>query len=77
MKSLTDIEKIAAAKHYYESFSDNVVNHVAINFNYENTVDIYTPFGNVYIMIDEQCNTISVNTGLGCHGCVELSKHIE
>lgn len=76
MKRLTTLEKIGAALNYYKSFSDNAILRAAINEHYQNTVDIFTPFGNIYIMIDEQCNTISVHTGMGCHGCVELSKHI-
>lgn len=73
---LNDKQKITAARHYYDSFSDNEILVAVINIHSQNIVDIFTFFGSVYIMIDEQCNTISVHTGLGCHGCVELSKHI-
>lgn len=76
MIPLTKSEKIKAARHYYESFSDNEILVITIHKIFSNTVDIFTPFGSVYIMIDEQCNTISIHTGIGCHGCVELSKHI-
>ena len=75
MKSLTDARKIEAAKHYYESFSDNVITAAVINSYNPSIVDIHTTFGSVYIKITN--NEISVHTDLGEHGCVELSKHIQ